>query len=356
MELKEATSLDSNLGKILSERRESVQIKGLSEQDRINAAFAYARASIFYTEFICSSTNVTLPLVLEGIENLDMAIIYVGPYDALLEHVFNLEAKFKDLLFAHNKKWRASEIDIDFNSSLEADSSHGNFLPVPVLINPSMETFINQSTHPIVLKDCIEHWDALERWKDWSFFTEKFGHRLVPVEMGRSYLDDDWTMNTMPFGKLIHNICNNSTEDGTGKTLYLAQHDIFGQIPELLSDFDDPVFVELGEDIVIKNIWFGPPGTKTPLHNDPQDNIFAQVVGAKRFFFVDPKNSAKLPIKTELSSSHNTSDFDISDLNCILPYEVYVTDVSPGDLLFIPRGWWHLVIGLTPSVSISFWY
>ena len=30
------------------------------------------------------------------------------------------------------------------------------------------------------------------------------------------------------------------------------------------------------------------------------------------------------------------------------------TVLGPGDSLFIPRGWWHFVMGLTTSASINF--
>ena len=30
--------------------------------------------------------------------------------------------------------------------------------------------------------------------------------------------------------------------------------------------------------------------------------------------------------------------------------------VGPGEVLFIPKGWWHHVRSLTPSISLSFWW
>ncbi|VDP19018.1 unnamed protein product [Heligmosomoides polygyrus] len=30
--------------------------------------------------------------------------------------------------------------------------------------------------------------------------------------------------------------------------------------------------------------------------------------------------------------------------------------VEGGDVLFIPKGWWHLVASLSSSISISFWF
>lgn len=62
---------------------------------------------------------------------------------------------------------------------------------------------------------------------------------------------------------------------------YLAQHRLFDQIPELLDDIIIPDYCAFGEegiDNVDMNIWIGPAGTVSPLHFDPKNNIFCQVV------------------------------------------------------------------------------
>ena len=38
---------------------------------------------------------------------------------------------------------------------------------------------------------------------------------------------------------------------------------------------------------------------------------------------------------------------DVQALECV---------VSPGDVLYIPSYWWHHIISLTETVSVTFWY
>jgi lysine-specific demethylase 8 len=38
------------------------------------------------------------------------------------------------------------------------------------------------------------------------------------------------------------------------------------------------------------------------------------------------------------------------------PFPMLETVLHPGDMAFIPKGWWHEVEALTPSFSVSFWW
>jgi hypothetical protein len=105
--------------------------------------------------------------------------------------------------------------------------------------------------------------------------------------------------------------------------------------------------------------WLGPARTVTPLHCDYDDNIFAQIWGTKRIFLAPPHHDEFL-YTSEANAILFGSPFDpeapdfekfplarqASMIECI---------VNPGDLLYVPAGWYHQVRALTFSLSANRW-
>jgi hypothetical protein len=105
--------------------------------------------------------------------------------------------------------------------------------------------------------------------------------------------------------------------------------------------------------------WLGPAGTVTPLHCDYDDNIFAQVWGSKRIFLAPPHHDEFLypreanPVLYGSPFDPEHPDFERFPLarqaalvECI---------VNPGDMLYVPAGWYHQVRALTFSLSANRW-
>ncbi|ORY65293.1 uncharacterized protein BCR38DRAFT_457487 [Pseudomassariella vexata] len=266
---------------------------------------------------------------------------------------------------------------------------------------------------PLVLTNVVEGWPACSThpWNRPAYLLSQTldGRRLVPVEIGRSYVDEGWGQKLITFGEFLRDYIDPSlsepeiteTEDGLAPPpdkpiAYLAQHQLFTQFPALRNDILIPDYCytsppphptdrsidqpELDEPLL--NAWFGPPGTITPLHNDPYHNLLVQVVGRKYVRLYSPLETERMHArgKEEGVEMGNTSmidvgviegwdhvpqdqDQDASDqeknervqqafkevpfVDCIL---------EPGDTLYIPNGWWHYVRGLSVSFSVSFWW
>ncbi len=105
--------------------------------------------------------------------------------------------------------------------------------------------------------------------------------------------------------------------------------------------------------------WLGPSGTVTPLHCDYDDNIFAQIWGSKRIF-LSPPHYDEFLYPREANAILFGSPFDpeapdfekfplarqAAMIECIM---------QPGELLYVPAGWYHQVRALTFSLSANRW-
>ena len=251
---------------------------------------------------------------------------------------------------------------------------------------------------PIVITDALNHWPSLtiRPWKDPSYLLRKTlgGRRLVPIELGRSYTDLNWSQKIIPFSQFLEDYILHPSPS-SGGIGYLAQQDLFAQIPSLRADisipdycYTEPPGPEKGTplfgktakklDEVLLNAWFGPSGTISPLHTDPYHNILCQVVGSKYVRLYSPRESRKLYPRgmeevtegKEVDMS-NTSRVPVErvemgevvldqegedEFELFEEAEYVETILREGECLYIPVGWWHYVRSLEISFSVSFWW
>ncbi|XP_051487616.1 bifunctional peptidase and arginyl-hydroxylase JMJD5 [Apus apus] len=231
---------------------------------------------------------------------------------------------------------------------------------LPHLRCPSLEHFRDNyliPQKPVVLEGIIDHWPCMKKWSV-DYFCQVAGCRTVPVELGSRYTDEEWSQKLMTVSDFINQYIVNQNSVG-----YLAQHQLFDQIPELKEDISIPDYCCLGEgeeDEITINAWFGPKGTISPLHQDPQQNFLAQVFGRKYIRLYSPQDSENL-YPHESHILHNTSQVDVEDPDLIkfpnfrkAAFQSCV--LMPGQVLFIPVKYWHYVRSLDISFSVSFWW
>jgi hypothetical protein len=105
--------------------------------------------------------------------------------------------------------------------------------------------------------------------------------------------------------------------------------------------------------------WLGPAGTVTPLHCDYDDNIFAQIWGRKRIILSPPHHEEFLYPKEAnailFGSPFDPEAPDFERFPLARQATMIECIVEPGDMLYVPAGWYHQVRALTFSLSSNRW-
>ncbi|KAI0438340.1 hypothetical protein F4803DRAFT_101678 [Xylaria telfairii] len=171
---------------------------------------------------------------------------------------------------------------------------------------------------------------------------------------------------------------NQSTDDASNriKQLYIAQSDIRSLPPSLAEGLPVPDLVtQTGKgDIYSSSIWLGLQPTYTPLHRDPNPNLFCQLAGSKAVRLLPPRAGLSVfqDVRRRLGSSgssrirgpemmdgpereelHRAVWADGRPGDATAEGEIWQAVLDPGDALFIPQGWWHSVRSVGPEAELN---
>lgn len=246
---------------------------------------------------------------------------------------------------------------------------------------------------PLLVKGPVKNWSA---WRNWSFenlsclrrhdgseIVFRFQNGLVEQGVTRPPLD-------LPVGPYLRDLATEAgdpiSEDAglmsasrlrttkpgdafhldwsymnsfQANKVYLAQWDILREFPNMKRDF---AIRELWNGLrwTWEFVFIGPKHTVTGLHFDFPNNWFCQVRGTKEVMLFDPSQSPLMSQSKKYDWGATLSDIDISRWSEQRElFEKFsnahgrYARVEAGDALFIPRGHWHSVVALEPSVSLA---
>ncbi len=244
-----------------------------------------------------------------------------------------------------------------YRRSMRQSSQWGR---VPRIHKPSRQEFLDQYyalNQPVVIEDAMSDWAAIKKWTP-DYLKRQFGERKVEVQANRD-ADQSYEINSamlrqeMSFGEFVditetagqtNNYYITANNSGTNKEALRELWDDIVPFPEYLRD--DPGNRGF--------FWFGPAGTITPLHHDLTNNFMAQVRGRKQVRLIAP---CELPYLYNHRHCYSQVDLDRVDFDRFPEFrnaQVIDCVIGPGDLLFLPVGWWHYVRGLDVSITMTF--
>ncbi|KAL4813060.1 JmjC domain protein [Aspergillus spinulosporus] len=282
-------------------------------------------------------------------------------------------------------------------------SAHSHYYkPLQVLEDANIEKFREQffvPEFPVILpRRSFRDLPAYERWFHHSatkpqlnieYLAAHGGDALVPLELTQpeqsiSKSEDpglSFRKFHAPLSLFLQWIREAESSSQSQSRLYLAQCQLL-DLPQILrDDFPTPTMVaKAGKgDVYDTNIWIGYPPTYTPLHRDPNPNLFVQLAGRKIVRLLGPRDGqavfSHVRGKLGRSGSRQAAAFRGEEMmqgreRALLEQviwddtgkgqgsEGFEAELDGGDGLFIPKGWWHSIKGTGESLtaSVNWWF
>lgn len=221
------------------------------------------------------------------------------------------------------------------------------------------ETFLKDHyapQRPVVLTGLIDHWPAMRRWS-LDHFAALPGDPEIEVQSGRDS-DANYEINCrshsrrMPLSAVLamlrRDVATNdfyvtANNGGHNRAALAPLWDEIGDLPGYLSP-------EEGRDGFF---WMGPRGTVTPWHHDLTNNFLVQIRGTKQVTLVSPAQTPLMRNTMHCYSVYNGDATFAGAPEAERPRTLTCT-LGPGEILFIPVGWWHHVVGLETTIGLSF--
>ncbi len=224
------------------------------------------------------------------------------------------------------------------------------------------ETFLRDyvtAGRPLLIQGAMDDWKALEAWNDLAYLKSQAGERRVHatnVESGghaQVSLADFW-----------NNICTDGKDPHAYINAIVELRGKDGVLGNLKGDLGRAPFLDPADHI--STHVFAGRDSRCGLHYHPATEAFmCQLVGPKRVLLFPPEASPKIyPVVWH--SAHvtfskavfeRTGEWpDLNEYPLMAETRPYEVTAQPGDMLYIPIFWWHVVFGMGTSVCAAMHY
>ncbi|GIL98133.1 hypothetical protein Vretimale_3593, partial [Volvox reticuliferus] len=206
---------------------------------------------------------------------------------------------------------------------------------------------------PVILTDVMSSWPAMAKWSR-GYFAEVFGSREVIV--GNM---------PMPFTTYLSYCSSNRDE----MPLYLFDKHFVAVAPSLESDYVVPP--QFGEDLFglleeegrpdYRWLILGPSRSGSSFHVDPNATSAwnALLWGAKKWVMYPPGSVPPgvhpSPDGADVATPLSLTEWFVNFYAATREGKTRPIEfvARPGDLLFVPRGWWHCALNLEESCALT---
>lgn len=231
-----------------------------------------------------------------------------------------------------------------------------NLTEIPRLQNFNKKEFLQKyfkPQKPVVIEGFIEDWPAHKKW-DLDYMKKVAGDKIVPLYDNRPVRHEEGFNQAHAKMKMSEYI-DLLKREPTKYRIFLWN--ILKEVPELQEDYWYPDFgIRLMKGLPM--LFFGGRDSYTFMHYDIDlANIFHfHFHGKKEVILFDQKQNDylyKIPHSLIVREDIDFSKPDFNKWPALKKAKGFKANLNPGDILYMPEGYWHYMKYVTPGFSMS---
>jgi hypothetical protein len=206
------------------------------------------------------------------------------------------------------------------------------------------------TNRPVVIETGDLDWCA--RWSP-SALAARFGECEIDAEETREVYVGDRSLVKRRLGPTIAGMLAGDTSFRWKGLEFLSRvppmrDDLAAHPSPLASLFPDDAHDRRA------TLWIAPSGTTSSLHHDGNlDNLNLQVAGKKLWLLVPPPQHERLHFYGSAESPLNPFAPDLERFPRFAGATPVEAVLSPGEVILVPKYWWHCVYAIEPSVNLA---
>lgn len=260
-----------------------------------------------------------------------------------------------------NRRWKIRNTNTDDWKELPSNLAAHKQVPRESGLSVSdFDEKYGQHNLPVIFTDVVPTWPAYEKWS-----REKMVERFANTSFKLDQPGADGKKMLMNFKEYMK--YSESTIDAD--PMYLFDPLFDRRDESLLEDYEIPpyfnrdLFQSLDDEPRPYYRWLviGPARSGSAYHQDPYKTSAwnALLRGVKRWFLYPPH------VLPPGAQKDDDDDYSAPDpLEWMVDYYPRLKDVNgelapiqflqkPGDLVFVPSGWWHMVLNVTETIAVT---
>ena len=205
---------------------------------------------------------------------------------------------------------------------------------------------------PVVMSGNIANWRALAEWSP-QWLKDVYGdvkvHASLDIpERGKDFSYWGANVRWMSLAEFVDHMTTSE------RPCYIRQNRSTS-FPDFDKYYDFESLLCMDGRSAQYGLWFGSKGTDSGVHWDTESNFLAQIYGRKRAILFAPYDSKYLyPYPDQIRwTSFNAFAPDFERFPRASKATPYLTELGPGDVVHIPRGWWHQFVSLDTAISMN---